>query len=200
MQINKYGIQLSSLESKDLELVRHWRNATKVRPFMQHTEIISEEEQIQWFENLSREENFYFIISYSNQKIGVVNIKAIDVKTKVGEAGIFFGDNQFTSTMIPFLSTISLMDFAFDVLGLKALQAKIKRDNLKVIDFNRSLGYKLIDTNMEDHFDYYSIEEKSYKFALKKWANLINKWDIDYQIILSREECDFLKDSFQFEL
>lgn len=138
--IDSYAIKLKQLNRAYLELVRNWRNSRKVKSQMIYQKEISEDEQIQWFNALDKSHNYYFIIEHSLSDVGLVNIK--DVKDRVGEAGIFIGDEAVLKTSVPVQAILAIMDFAFLDLDLIALRIKIRNDNQNAIELNTKLGYQ----------------------------------------------------------
>lgn len=175
MQIFKYGVCLNILKEKDLEMVRDWRNSDLVRPYMQFTKKITYQEQLNWFQALNKKNNLYFIIEFKKIKIGLINIKNIDWENGIGEAGIFIGNVDFVNSLVPVLATISLMDYAFEILKLKKLNAKIAAGNHKVIEFNKKLGYQLMNAEEQKEFNYYYVTKAAYLSAVKPFKVSLEK-------------------------
>lgn len=179
MQISKYGIVLKSMEPAELELVRNWRNAEHVRPYMSYRDYITPAMQERWFSELDRENNLYFIIQQNEKKIGVVNLKDINRQLRSAEAGIFIGEPDYINTMLPVLATIALMEFAFDVLTLSNLKAKINNTNSKVILFNQSIGYKKEKYQNDTAFHYYVVTHSDFITATKRIRQTLEKLNAD---------------------
>lgn len=162
-RIVKYGVELVKLRLEDIELVRNWRNAQHVKQNMAFTGYINASSQRNWFEQLDTNANYYFMIIYSNKKIGIVNIK--NIKDKIGEAGIFIGDPLYLHSTVSFSATLCMMEFAFNELGLVALLAKVNSKNTKVIAFNKALGYQLLDGQSGGEFNYFKVGYKDFTEA-----------------------------------
>ena len=175
MQISKYGITLKSLGPADLEMVRDWRNAEHVRPYMQYQKYITPQMQQAWFERLDPDVNLYFIIQQDEKQVGVVNLKDIDYDLRTAEAGIFIGRQDYLNSMLPVLATISIMEFAFDVLELVTLKAKIGQQNNKVILFNESIGYRKNRQQDEGEFHYYTVNQADFISATKRLRETLDK-------------------------
>ncbi len=175
MIIAKYGITLERLSLDDLELVRNWRNADHVRLNMKFQHLISTEMQLNWFSNLDINCNYYFIIKDKAKKIGIVNLKEIDWLLNEAEAGIFIGELDYLNTVFPMLATICIMEFAFDELKINTLKAKIASNNVKVILFNESIGYKKCEEQNDINFHYYSTNSDLFKSAIKNIRNTLDK-------------------------
>lgn len=161
MHINRYGITLRLINEHDIEKTRRWRNQDHVRLNMQYQKIISEDEQIDWYQKLEKHHNFFFIIIYQEKEIGLIHIKDINKEQECAEAGIFIGEKEYLGTYISIGATIILMDFGFEYLKLKTLKAKISKQNEKAIKFNESLGY-IYKTNINEDYDYYECSEENF--------------------------------------
>lgn len=162
MKIVRYGITLELLNESHLEMVRAWRNADHVRTNMEYQELISEEAQQAWFEQLDPKCNFYAVMSTRDLPFGLIHIKNIDWEKSSGEAGIFVGDASFLQTSPPMLAILVLMDLAFHLLGLNLLQAKIQQGNSYAQDFNQKLGYRLAEGQEGNAYQYYEVNKATY--------------------------------------
>lgn len=175
MQIVKYGIVLKMLEEEELEMVRNWRNLDHVRLSMQYQEVITPQMQLNWFNTLDKKRNLYFVILKNETKIGVVNLK--NIENKNAEAGIFIGEKEHLNSLIPVLATVAIMEFAFEVLQLETLRAKIAVNNLKAVLFNESIGYKKQELQADMDFNYYETNELLFKTAIQNIRSTLDKLD-----------------------
>ena len=78
MIIKGYGIELHRLQESDIETVRNWRNADYIRDQMQYKEIISQEQQLEWFKKVNTVNNNYMLIKAEGESIGVINDRGPD--------------------------------------------------------------------------------------------------------------------------
>ncbi|MDT8411157.1 MAG: GNAT family N-acetyltransferase [Vicingaceae bacterium] len=100
--------------------------------------------QKRWFKSINNMYNYYFLIQYNGDFIGLVNGKDADFENKTMEGGIFIWDSNYWDTHIPMLATIIMHDCSFFISNFKTLSAKIVNKNKNAINFNLSLGYKII--------------------------------------------------------
>ncbi|MDD3744697.1 MAG: hypothetical protein PHX54_13825, partial [Lentimicrobiaceae bacterium] len=91
MKLFRYGIVLERLTYNDIELVRGWRNADRVRLNMAYQKHIEPHEQIAWFKSINNAFNNYLIINYKGEKIGLLNDKNIHWEERTSESGLFIG-------------------------------------------------------------------------------------------------------------
>jgi len=143
MEFERFGITLARLESRHLEVVRQWRNGDWVRPLMRFQEVIEPWQQRRWFSRLEPAADWYFCVHVGALPFGLFHVKAIDWTTRTGEAGGFVGDPRFIGRPEPALATLALMDFAFSVLELHALEAQYRKSLPKVVRYNDQLGYQV---------------------------------------------------------
>jgi hypothetical protein len=78
MIIQKYDCKLIRLTEDKIELVRQWRNSPLVSNFMEYRELITPEMQLNWFNKINTNKNYYFIAEYNNVEVGLINLKDID--------------------------------------------------------------------------------------------------------------------------
>jgi RimJ/RimL family protein N-acetyltransferase len=139
--LTRYGVSLARLQASDLELLRYWRNHPSIRGVMLDRELITEEQQKKWFASIDNDRNFYSLIVYEGNAIGVTNTKNVDLTTMTGEGGMFIWDEQHHRSIVPFKAAISGMDWMFFEFGLRRMEARVLPTNRKALRYNRMLGY-----------------------------------------------------------
>lgn len=145
MNLVNYGITLKLLTEEKIEMIRQWRNDPKIKQYMEYREYITSEMQRKWFANLNNgKDNFYWIIEYQGEEIGLINLKDIDFVNKTAEPGIFIWDDGYIGTEVPLRATLTRNDFAWEVLHLETLHCHILCDNKRAIKYNKALGFKLL--------------------------------------------------------
>lgn len=149
MKYTRFGITIERLKERDIELVRQWRNAPHIAERHEYREHITPEMQQNWFASVNNLNNFYFIIHYKGEKIGVINVKNINWETRELESGIFIPDQQYWDTFVPSVVSVMMTDLFFKVFGWDHYYAHILKNNTRAIQYNKALGYQLCD-NQED--------------------------------------------------
>src|ERR1035437_2629006 len=166
MIIRKYGIKLTRIKKKDIELIRRKRNSSDINKRMHCKAKITPEMQLVWFNSVNNIYNTYFIIHYENKKIGIINGKNSDFNKRQSEGGMFVWDKEYWGTVIPALCSVMMTDFTFFVNDFKRNYIKILKSNTNAINYNKQLGY--VATN-----DYPSDSETQW-FVLTKESYLKN--------------------------
>ena len=163
MKFFKYGIILERLKEEDIELVRQWRNSDPVRLNMKYQELITPEQQKQWFDSINNLQFNYLMIHYNGEKIGLLNDKNVDWESRTSESGIFLGRVEYYSTFVPYLVSVAGIETTFYLLGWKKQYAHILRSNINAIGFNLQLGYQLCDRQDDIDHQWYELTGESFE-------------------------------------
>jgi RimJ/RimL family protein N-acetyltransferase len=84
---------LRTIKSNDLENLRNWKNTHREAFF--HQEIISPEQQQQWYQGyLQRPHDAMFIISYYDQPIGCIGFRKLEDRIDI--YNVIMGDQQLS--------------------------------------------------------------------------------------------------------
>jgi RimJ/RimL family protein N-acetyltransferase len=157
---------------------------------MHYTQVINPEQQLQWFNNLDKKCNLYFIIVHRENEIGLINLKDIDWQKKEAEAGIFIGEEDYLNTITPVLATIALMDFSFHILKLKNLKAKINKHNAEAMRFNQSIGY-VYSQDIDNGFAYYKCNRDFFSEITGSLRSTLNKFNVtEVELKITSEEME----------
>jgi len=165
-EFEKYGFKFIRANEDNIELIRNWRNSDFIRYKMINQNIITREEQINWFKNLDKVNNHYYIAqnAESLEYVGVVYLKIL--KNNIGEPGSYLIredlENTATSTIIQF----AFSDYSFDSLGVDILSPKVNKDNTKAFKLNMEACKLVVEKSTED-IHYFEISKKEY-FENKK--------------------------------
>jgi len=129
MIVEKYGIQLKKITIEDIELIRTKRNAENISSKMIYREFISPEQQLKWFNSINNFNNFYYLIIYNQQPIGLINDQNLDWKNLTSEAGLFVWEENYLKTIVPALATLTLMELGFEILSWNKTVIKVLASN-----------------------------------------------------------------------
>ncbi len=178
MKICKYNITLHRLVEEDIELLRNWRNARHVNQYMEYREYITPEMQKKWFNSINNCNNFYYIIIYKGEKIGLINDKDIQQVGNVqqSESGIFIADEKYRNTHIPILVSLMLLEIGFDILGGEINYIHILKDNESAIKYNKSIGFRLCENQENQENQKYYLTRDMYLSATKKLRKMAQKF------------------------
>lgn len=175
MKIERYGIELRTLDQKHLQNVREWRNRDQTRSYMEFKERIDEESQKRWFEALDQRQNLCFTYHEKGQVHGFLQLKNISLDVKTAEAGIIHGESSSYQSTLPIRAILVLMETAFDLLGLQTLKAKIKRGNQPVEHLNQKLGYLLQEDQELHDYPYYEVSIDRFSEATGAFRRVLTR-------------------------
>ena len=108
---------------------------------MEYRDYITPEMQDAWFKRIDNDRNYYYIISYKGEDIGLINIKDYDPSIRAGESGSFIYEDKYLNTDIAYRAHLALFDFCFDTLCMDSIHAHILNANKRAIRFVKYLGY-----------------------------------------------------------
>ncbi len=190
MILQKYGVQLDSLQYKDIQMVRSWRNAEFVQKNMLFDKKLTPKMQEDWFARLN-ESDIYLMIIHQSIQIGIIHVKNIDWKKRKGEAGIFIGNLNYHKSYIPMLAIACLMDSFFYDFSFTELTAKVKKGNKTALDFNYFFGYELVAKG--NNFHSLLVSKDLYSKSKMKLSKILKPFEVGNLILdLSSEEKNHL--------
>ncbi len=162
MKLFKYGISLNRLKEGDIELVRKWRNSRKINQFMEYREEITPEMQKKWFKSVNNNENFYFIIEYKGEKIGLINTSKANYEEGHSEGGIFLWEDKYYESFVPVWASLLLLETSIFVLQAKRSYIKTLKDNERAKKLNTHLGYRLMPGQEDVNNQMYEMTRESF--------------------------------------
>lgn len=171
MIITQYGIELKRITENDIELIRQWRNHPDIRKKMAFKKYITQKMQRKWFSSVDNKLNYYFLINYKNESVGVINAKNLNLSEGYGEGGIFIWDKNHLASDVPVLASLCLLNFVFDVIKVSNKSfIQILKTNPQAVNYNRALGYCLIPHQEKLINQWYVLTKEDYK---RKAASII---------------------------
>lgn len=181
----------------DIELVRNWRNSSRVSQFMEYRDHITPEMQEKWFESVNNNYNLYFIIEYKNEKIGLINGKDIDWGNKAMETGIFIADEKYLNTHVPLLTVLLFGELGIMTFGLTAY-SHILKTNHRAIRYNKFIGFNLCEGQEDVENQLYVMTKESYMKKAKLIRAAFFKLTGIGDTVISFEKHDYETDFIDF--
>lgn len=191
MKLYKYGIILERLKETDIELVRQWRNSDPVRLNMEYREIISPEQQLDWFKSIDNLQNNYLMIHYKGEKIGLLNDKNVDWEARTSESGLFLGRTEYYATFVPYLVSVAGIETTLYFLDWKKQYAHILKSNQGAIKYNMQLGYRLSEGQEATENQQYEMTRESFELSAKKVrkaVRILADTDLNMRLLLEPED------------
>jgi UDP-4-amino-4,6-dideoxy-N-acetyl-beta-L-altrosamine N-acetyltransferase len=165
-------IKLSPLTENDLELVRTWRNSKEVAKYMYTENIITEDQQQNWFKSIrERNDCKYWIIEYDGKKIGLANLTDISQVLQSCYWAFYLGDSSIRGAGIGSKVEYNVLSYVFDTLKLNKLRCEVFVENDKVIKMHEKFGFR-----REAYYREHIIKENR-KLDVVGLAMLQNEWN-----------------------
>ena len=167
-----YNLELIKMNKDDMEKVRFWRMLPQVTKYMYSDPKITLVGQLEWFKKIAQDKTSkYWVITFNNIKIGVLNFYDIDIKNKKCNWAYYIGDMSFRGKRIGYNLECNIYDFVFYTLNFNKLSCEIFKWNEKVIKLHDRIGAK-IEGEFKEH-----IKKNDEYFTIIKMSMLKNEWD-----------------------
>jgi len=162
MIISKYGVNLVRVQKEHIEQIRVWRNDPKIRDYMFFKSEITSEMQLNWFNSVNNDQNFYFMVCPADTPIGLISISSIDYEHNKAFAGLFIYDDNFLGTDVPVRSSLCLLDVFFTYTSINTLYAKVRNSNIVADQYNAYLGFEKVKKIELGQGYEYGLEKENY--------------------------------------
>jgi len=155
--------------------------------------------QNKWFHSIDNINNFYYIIIYKDEQIGLFNEKNIDWEHKTSETGLFIAEKKYINTQIPVLTSLFLSEIGFYLLQGERTYIRILKDNHQAIKYSRSFGYELCENQDDQELQQYVLTRQHFENKGKKLLDAANKIYKENAVLwLYLEEHDYQSGVAQF--
>lgn len=136
-------IQLIELTEEYIELVRNWRNSPEVSQYMYTDNIISKEQQKEWFNKISTNPTYkYWMIFYKKTPVGVANLYDINRTLSSCYWAFYLGDTSIRGAGIGAKVEYNVLSYVFDHLNLNKLRCEVLVSNYLVIKMHEKFGFR----------------------------------------------------------
>ena len=141
--LSQYDVRLIRVQAEHLTLILRWRNNDWVRKNMFVQDILQEKDQLAWFNSINNASNYYFIVEYLGEKVGLIHAKNFSEEDGIGEGGIFIGEYDYLETWASVMASICLLNFIFAKTNINRSMVRVQAHNRRAISYNLKLGYKI---------------------------------------------------------
>lgn len=123
-----------------------WRNADSVRVWFKTSDIISRAQHLRWFKTyVGKPDDFMFLIQdhQSGSLAGQIALYSVDRKRGEAEMGRLIAAPEFRGKGLMRKACARLIDYSFNVLGLKRLYLEVLISNAPAIRLYERLGFHI---------------------------------------------------------
>jgi RimJ/RimL family protein N-acetyltransferase len=146
-----FGVQLGPLRAENLELYRNWRNDSSVRYWCRQSDLISQSEQVRWFErqDLDPTIKMYEILKVGGP-VGVCGLTSMDLIARRAEFSLYIGPNHHRKGLGE-LGLRTLLAHGFNNYGLNGIWGETFEGNPAAALFEK-VGMKKEGTRRQFYF------------------------------------------------
>jgi UDP-4-amino-4,6-dideoxy-N-acetyl-beta-L-altrosamine N-acetyltransferase len=119
---------LRRIEEKDLEQLRTWRNNPTIYNWCRQNNLISKENQLEWFDRQNSDPALRMFVFGENHAIGVCGLTDIDLINRRAEFSLYIAPEYQKQGFAP-LALKELFDYGFYTLGLNVIWGETFDDN-----------------------------------------------------------------------
>ena len=148
-------IYLSPVSIEDAEKYVEWFCDFKMTDGInKSSSLVTIEAEREWIENTlkNNELNFAIVNLENDELIGNCGFTNISYKNRIGEIGIFIGDEVKRSNGYGAESLRLLLDFGFNYLNLNNIMLTVKSFNERAIACYKKVGFKEFGRRRESYF------------------------------------------------
>jgi RimJ/RimL family protein N-acetyltransferase len=173
MQFDSKTIFLRFVEPGDAQFILSLRTDTTYNKYLSNV-VDDIEQQRTWIldykKRETQESEFYFIIHRKSDSMPIGTVRVYDFLKD--ENSFCWGSwilNEKKTKYAALECTVLIYDFAFGKLGFNRCHMDMRKDNLKIIEYHKRLGVKIIGETQIDLLGHYYHED-----YLKIRENLLN--------------------------
>lgn len=148
MNLSGFGIELNAITQDKIEKIRGWRNHPEIIAVSIDKQIISETQQLQWYQSLhTKKDRLYLLASYKGEDIGVVSVLS-EGQTELAQSsilipGLYIAPGcKYKNSVLAFCPSLVFIDYLFQQGRCNALHAQVFVSNESAIRYNKTLGYQ----------------------------------------------------------
>lgn len=168
------NVKFLNVQLEDIEMIRKWRNSPKVSDYMYTNNQITIEDQQRWFKKIENEKTSkYWLITYQEEKIGLVWITGIDNVLNSCYWAFYLGEDGIRGAGIGSKVEYKVLEYVFEELNLNKLRCEVFLDNDKVIKMHEKFGFRR-EAYYREHCEKLGVKKDVVGLALLKseWLNL----------------------------
>jgi RimJ/RimL family protein N-acetyltransferase len=132
------------IEAEDASYLYLWVNNPDIRPYLNRSEMMMFEEEIDWAKDLPKRKHtnlVWMICSKGGERVGTMGLHGINWKDGTATTGAMFGNTAKQNQGIGQMSKMMLLNHAFNVLNLRQIYSGVISYNLRSRAYSEKCGY-----------------------------------------------------------
>ena len=140
------SVTLRNITEQDLEQIMNWRMDQEITRYMNTNPKLTLEGQKKWFASIQSNPSVrYWMILVDGEPAGVINLTGLD--NPDGDLGwaYYMGEKKLRSIKTALALEMSMYDYAFRVLGKRAVYSDVFTLNQGVIALHKLCGCEIVE-------------------------------------------------------
>lgn len=134
---------LRDVQAEDRDMIREWRNMSKVADYMYTDHVISPEEHAAWFSKILKDPSCkYWVIVCDGEDVGVLYLYNIDQKNHRCYWGFYVISPNVRGKGVGSYAEFTILNYVFDELKLQKLCCEVLAFNAGVVEMHRRFGFQ----------------------------------------------------------
>lgn len=157
-------VVLRLVKSNDAPFIVSLRNDPKNNTHLSSQRYLTIKEQRAWLVTEKMDEtSLYFIILFQNEKVGTISLYNISENLSKAELGRFICSNSIYAID----AELTLLEYAFNTLGLQQVLCRTKTTNKSVLSLHRNLFFEDSTVERVNNYEimWQSLEMEKYKIS-----------------------------------
>lgn len=136
----------------DLNKCLRWINDPEVRCFLSSYLPVSEQKEIEWFDEKDENKIRLAIETKKGKFIGNIVLERINYRNRTATTGIIIGEKEYWGKGYGTDAKMTLLNYAFNVLNLRKIYSQVLAFNKRSINYSKKCGYTTEGTFKKDCF------------------------------------------------
>ncbi len=125
----------------DLNKCLRWINDPEVRCFLSSYLPVSEQKEIEWFDEKDENKIRLAIETKKGKFIGNIVLERINYRNRTATTGIIIGEKEYWGKGYGTDAKMTLLNYAFNVLNLRKIYSQVLAFNKRSINYSKKCGY-----------------------------------------------------------
>jgi UDP-4-amino-4,6-dideoxy-N-acetyl-beta-L-altrosamine N-acetyltransferase len=177
-KINFKNINLGT--KQELLSILQIRNEEKIRNNMFNNDLIEVDDHLNWFNKIKdSQQNFFYIIEYSNKIIGGLSLINIHKEKNSAEWAFYISQN-INLVGLGALIEYKAIDYFFQNFDLFCLNCYVMKHNHSVIKLHKKFGFKTVAIQEKFYTNIRQKESIFFSLKLSEWIKVKKKFEDNF--------------------
>lgn len=158
-------LSIRDIKEIDIEIIRGWRNQAEIKQYFINTDMISKQQQQQWFADyLNKKNDKMFMIQeheHFKSPIGTTALYNINTPKNSAEFGrLMIGHIPAQRKGLGTQATILTCKYAFERLNISEIYLYVLAHNIRAVELYKNIGF--VPLNIQNNKIYMVLNKKMF--------------------------------------